>query len=247
MANLMLNIQNTIYRKYLWIYVVSYIIIVVVGNMMARTTSVGLIISILYITLESELYKLKMKSNVKFLIFWIIAIVMMALPYIIYKYNTDVNFYNDIRFAFEGFFALFETGEWEVGSNTKLNSMIVFPDNLKTWIIGDGYFNNPINVDPYYVGKITEGYYMDTDVGYLRFIFYMGLTGLLAFSVFMCKAAYFAIERFKEYKTMILLLLLVHFIVWLKVSTDCFVIFALLLCIPKEDNEEYNKSIALQS
>ena len=204
-------------------------------------------ISLCYIALDSEIYKFKIKSNVRILWMWMMAIVLMALPYAIYKYNTDINFYNDIRFAFEGFFALFEEGEWNVGSNTQLSRMVVFPDNFKTWIIGDGYFNNPVNIDPYYIGEITGGYYKNTDIGYLRFIFYMGVVGLVAFSAFMCKAAQMAIERFKEYKIMILLLLLVNFLVWLKVSTDCFLIFALLLCIPKEDNEEYNKSIALQS
>lgn len=31
--------------------------------------------------------------------------------------------------------------------------MVVFPDNLKTWIIGDGYGANP-SYDPYYIGKV---------------------------------------------------------------------------------------------
>ena len=245
LTNLLLNIQNTIYKKYLWLYVIAYLIIVVIGNMMARTTTVGVVISLFYIILESEAYKFRIKSNVRILWMWIAAVVVIALPYIVYKYNTDTNFHNDIRFAFEGFFALFEKGEWEVGSNSQLSRMVVFPDNFKTWIIGDGYFNNPVNVDPYYVGEVTGGYYMNTDIGYLRFIFYMGLTGLLAFSIFMCKAAQMAVGRFKEYRTMILLLLLVHFVVWLKVSTDCFLIFALLLCIPKEDNDEYNKLVTV--
>ena len=75
----------------------------------------------------------------------------------------------------------------------------------------------------------------------------MGLTGLLAFSIFMCRAAQLTVGRFKEYRMMILLLLAVHFIVWLKVSSDCFVIFALLLCIPQEDNEEYDKYVAIDN
>lgn len=247
LTSLLLTIQDTIYKKYLWLYITSYVVIVVVGNMMARTTTVGFVISLFYIIFEAKAYRFKIKANVRILWKWLTVVVLVALPYIIYKYNTDVGFYKNIRFAFEGFFALLETGEWEVGSNSQLSRMIVFPDNLKTWIIGDGYFNNPVNVDPYYVGEVTSGYYKNTDIGYLRFIFYMGLTGLITFSIFMCKAAQMAIERFKEYRMMILLLLLVHFIVWLKVSSDCFVIFALLLCIPKEDNDEYNKLVALNN
>lgn len=241
LAHLLLNIQKTIYKKWIWLYLAAYAIIVVIGNMMARTTSVGMLISLVYIAFGSGVHKMSISVETRKLWTWIGVVTLLSVPYIIHKYNTDAEFYKDMRFAFEGFFALFEKGKWDVGSNTQLKNMIVFPDNFKTWIIGDGYFNNPVNVDPYYVGEITGGYYKNTDIGYLRFIFYMGVTGLLAFSAFMCKAAQMAIGRFKEYKTMILLLLLVHFVVWLKVATDCFLIFALLLCIPKEDNEEYDK------
>ena len=247
MAHIMLNIQRTTYKKWLWLYLVAYAIIIVIGNMMARTTSVGMVLSVIYLVMNSGLHKLQLLPSTRVLWTWIGCIALLAVPYIVYKYNTDVEFYNDIRFAFEGFFAYFEEGEWNVGSNTQLKNMIVFPDNFKTWIIGDGYFDNPVHTDPYYIGEVTGGYYKNTDIGYLRFIFYMGLTGLLAFSIFMCRAAQMAVGRFKGYRMMILLLLAVHFIVWLKVSSDCFNIFALLLCIPQEDNEEYDKYVAIDN
>lgn len=215
--------------------------------MMARTTSVGMILSFIYLIINSGLHKFKLLPSTRILWTWIGGIALLVVPYLIYKYNTDIAFHKDIRFAFEGFFAIFEQGEWEVGSNTQLKNMIVFPDNFKTWIIGDGYFDNPVHTDPYYTDELSGGYYMGTDIGYLRFIFYMGITGLLAFSAFICKAAQMAIERFQEYKTMILLLLAIHFIVWLKVSSDCFLIFALLLCIPQKDNEEYDKNVMIEN
>ena len=214
---------------------------------MARTTTVGLVLSVIYLIVEPSVNKTDFLPSARKAWFGIGFMILLLVPYFVNKYNTDVNFQKDMRFAFEGFFSLIEKGKWDVGSNTQLKNMIVFPDNFKTWIIGDGYFDNPIHTDPYYVGEITGGYYKGTDVGYLRFIFYMGLTGLFAFSIFMCKAAQMAMDRFREYRTMILLLLLVHFVVWLKVSSDCFVIFALLLCIPKEDNDNYNKLIALNN
>ena len=245
LAHILLNIQKTKYKNWLWLYLVAYAIIVVMGNMMARTTSVGMVLSVVYMAASSGLHRFELLPSTRRLWTWIGCIALLAVPYMVYKYNTDVEFHKDMRFAFEGFFSLFEKGEWNVGSNTQLKNMIVFPDNMKTWIIGDGYFNNPIHTDPYYIGEITGGYYKNTDIGYLRFIFYMGLTGLVVFSAFMCKAASLAIERFKGYKVVILLLLAVHFIVWLKVSSDCFVIFALLLCIPQEDNEEYDKLVAI--
>ena len=112
--------------------------------------------------------------------------------------------------------------------------MIVYPENLKTIIIGDGYFNNPVATDPYFIGKIIGGYYMGTDIGYLRFIFYCGTIGLLAFSCYILKAVGICIERFPSQKVVLLLLGVLNFVVWLKVSTDIFLIFALLLVADSE-------------
>lgn len=121
--------------------------------------------------------------------------------------------------------------------------MYVFPDNMKTWIVGDGYFENPFYKDPYYIGLVTGGYYMNTDVGYLRFIFYFGLIGLILFISFFAKAAQVCIKRCPDYKLLFLMLLVVNYICWFKVSTDIFLVFALFLCISKEENEEYENSI----
>ena len=49
--------------------------------------------------------------------------------------------------------------------------MYIFPENIKTWIIGDGFWANPSG----------SGYYMHTDVGYLRLIYYFGLVGLFVY------------------------------------------------------------------
>lgn len=123
--------------------------------------------------------------------------------------------------------------------------MYVFPESLKTWIIGDGYIVNPVDVDPYYTGDIYEGYYMGTDVGYLRFIFYFGLIGLIAFSVFMYKSYRICCNRLVAYKNLFLLILLINFIVWFKVSTDVFLVFALFLMMDKGETKEAGNRILL--
>lgn len=48
-------------------------------------------------------------------------------------------------------------------------------------------FNDPFGLDPYYTGIDWNGYYQNTDVGYLRFIYYFGLLGLIPFCIFMYK------------------------------------------------------------
>ena len=125
-------------------------------------------------------------------------------------------------------------------SNELLKQGFIFPNNVKTWLIGDGYFGST-DADPYYVGRRWAGFYRGSDVGYSRFLFYFGLTGLLAFSVFMTKASMVCMYRFKTMKYMFLVLLALNFIYWFKVSTDIFIVFALFLCISKEENEEYEE------
>jgi hypothetical protein len=139
---------------------------------------------------------------------------------------------------------LAEKGEWDVSSNDRLMNMYVFPDNAKTWIIGDGYFDGPSNTDPYYVGPTMTGFYMWTDVGYLRFIFYFGLIGLAAFMFFFIKCGQVCAYKFRNYALLFWLLVLLNFIIWFKVSTDIFVVFALFLCIPQEDNDAYENSLS---
>lgn len=220
------------------IYFLSFVFISVQGNAIARTTTVGMLIGISILIFYS-LYAISKPSEKRGHIITIGAIIsFLIIITSVYLYNTDEQFHQDMRFGFEGFFSLAEKGEWSVSSNEKLKSMYVWPDNAKTWIIGDGYFSNPINTDPYFVGNITGGYYMGTDVGYLRFIFYFGVFGLVAFSAFMCYSAKICMESFKNNKWMFLLIIIVNFIVWLKVSTDIFVIFAPFLALSAMNDSE---------
>lgn len=221
------------------IYIIAFFIISVIGNMMARTTTVGVMLALLYWII----FGIRNRDKEQVGVFWkLLAVVtLIVVPLIIVQYNADPAFQDKLRFGFEGFFSMAETGKWATGSNSiLLNHMIVFPETLKTWLIGDGYGANPSS-DPYYVGPDYHGFYMGTDIGYLRFLFYFGIFGLIALVSLICYAAASCIRRFPSYKTMFLLILAVNLIVWFKVSTDIFMTFALFLCISKEDNDEYEK------
>ena len=221
------------------LYIISFLIIAIVGNMMARTTTLGVILSLLYWVYVSEIYKLNMSSKYTYIWRWFLGAMIVGFPALVYLYLTNQNFYENIRFGFEGFFSLAETGSWEVSSNDILKNMYVFPDNFKTWVIGDGYIVNPKDT-PYYTGPIFNGYYMGTDVGYLRFIFYFGLTGLIAFISYIYKSANICIQRFGRWKDLFVLFLLINFVVWFKVATDIFLVFAIFLCVNKDENEQYD-------
>lgn len=220
-------------------YLLSICTITIIGNMIARSTIIGSIIAFGYIFLSSLCNNENKKLLLQLILFSVFAIVICA-----FLYNTDASFKQNIRFGFEGFFSLAEKGEWETNSNEILKNMVVWPDNLKTWLIGDGYFDNPtvqqtMSYDQYYIGPTFKGFYMNTDIGYLRYIFYFGVIGLIAFSGFLIYVSKVCIDRFKAFRWMFIMLLALNFIEWFKVSTDLFMVFAPFLCISAEENSEY--------
>jgi hypothetical protein len=238
---LLQRLSQSRYKKYMWLYLVAFLFISVVGNMMARTTTVGIVVALAYWIISSGILRLTLyKENVRVWKYLLISL-CVAIPFIVYLYSVNEQFHDNIRFAFEGFFSLAEKGQWETNSNNILKNMIVFPDNVQTWLIGDGYIENPVGRDPYYVGPTYGGYYKGTDIGYLRFIFYFGIIGLFTFILYFYKVAQVCRRRFPQYETMFWLILAINMIVWLKVSTDIFLVFAIFLCISKEENDAYEK------
>lgn len=240
------RLANTTQRSYAVWYVLAFLLIAVVGNMIARTTTVGIILAVLFILYSMGLHRMVINKGAGQLFLWLGGILLVAIPIIVVLYNTNEQFHDNIRFAFEGFFSLAEKGRWEVSSNEILKNMVVFPDNLKTWIFGDGYFYDPTFVDQYYTGQyFNGGYYMGTDIGYLRFIFYSGLIGLSAMFTFIWKSGRISMRKFKDQQMLFWLLLAVNYAVWFKVSTDIFLILALFLVVGKEENDEYETRIRI--
>lgn len=213
--------------------VFSFIVITVVGNMIARTTLVGVGVGLAYLFF-AELRMIGLRRFDKeyhtSLGAWLLVILITA-PVCVFFYNTSLQFQEMMRFGFEGFFNYFEQGEWSTGSTSTLETMYVWPDNLKTWLIGDGYFENQRN-DPNYIGAATRrGFYMGTDVGYCRYIFYFGIPGLLAISAVMIYAGVIAAQGLPKYSHIFLMGVLCNFIIWLKVSTDLFPFLSLFAAL----------------
>lgn len=247
-AYLCFNLDSNKLRRWMILYLFAFFFISVVGNMIARTTTVGIVVSIIYwgyITGKGTL--------TQYSYFWkvFLTLLLIFVPFVVACYHFSPELRENIRFGFEGFFSLVEKGRWETHSNDVLKNMYRFPETLKTWIIGDGYFANPMG-DIYYIGYHWKGFYMGTDVGYLRFIFYFGLLGLLAFCAFMLKTIFICFSKFKSQKELFFMLLLIQAIVWFKVSTDLFVLFALFLVIDtgtqsKEISSKANAKMAMSS
>lgn len=211
--------------------VLAFIGITVIGNIIARTTLVGSILGLAYILLM-ELRNIGWKEpNFKSSVGAWIGILVLVVPLLTILYNTSEDFHELMRFGFEGFFSLFEKGEWNVNSNNTLKSMVVWPEELRTWIIGDGYFANQRN-DPNYIGDATtEGFYMGTDIGYLRFIFYFGIIGLIAISAVMVYTGVLCCQYYPKHSLLFMMGVISNFVVWLKVSTDMFPFLVLFACM----------------
>ena len=219
-------------------YIISFFIIVIIGNMIGRTTTVGAGMAILCWIYTLVFGDDKQKAEVKQMLLTMSSVLLCLLPVIIYFYNTSTSVHDNIRFGFEGFFSLVEKGHWETHSNNILKNMYDLPETTKTWLIGDGYFDDAIAVDPYYLGYAWKGFYHGTDVGYLRFIFYGGVFFMLMFVIYMLRVALVCMGRFKDYRLLFFALLILNYLVWLKVSSDLFPVFAIFLCITANDMDQ---------
>lgn len=217
------------------LYIVAFFVISILGSMISRTTSIGVMLVIGYWIWTSIYNRRRFTLSHQTKYFWNIMSVafLLLVPMIIYLYRMNTDFHENLRFGFEGFFSLVEKGEWDVSSNKRLMGMWVWPDNLGTWLIGDGYFNSP-DMNPYYIGPQFEGYYMGTDVGYCRFVFYFGIIGLTMFSVYFINCAKQCSDIIPQCRILFWLILFINFIGWSKVSSDIFPIYALVLMLKKE-------------
>lgn len=215
----------------------AFIIISVFGNMISRTTTVGMVIGIVYLIAYDLFKEDRRKSTGYFRVIFpaILAIVLFS----VWQYNVNEEFQKNLRFGFEGFFSLVEKGRWEVYSNEVLKTLVVWPENLMTWIIGDGYFMSPLD-NPDRFGQVYTGYYMHTDIGYLRFIFYFGVPGLLGMVLLFAQMTYICAGAFDEHKWMFIVLFAVNCIGWVKVSSDLIMVltpFVVLASLKEVTND----------
>lgn len=215
-------------------YLLSFFVITILGNMIARTTTIGVVVGILVLlSLKHPRRGVITLDNTWLLLLGILSVVILIS---VILYNSSSHFREDLRFGFEGFFSLAETGRWKVHSNDLLKGMIVWPESLKTWIVGDGYFENPLDI-PNRFGQVYEGFYMKTDIGYLRYIFYFGCVGLLLMIILFVQMTVTCIKNLRHFTLLFIALLLVNMLGWLKVSSDIIMVFApfLILAYMRDD------------
>lgn len=219
------------------LYIFAFIIIGVLGSMISRTTAIGVGMAILLWFIYPLIYRERDADYQSFISSFILCGVIF-IPLVIYLYNTNEGFHDNLRFGFEGFFSLVEKGRWDVRSNEMMLSQWIWPDNWHTWIFGDGYFGNPLIHNPFYTGDNTnDTFYMGTDIGYCRLIFYGGILFLAVFSAYFLNCAHQCSVNNPHYAILFWAIVSINFIGWCKVSTDIFPVFALLLFLDPEEFE----------
>ena len=205
-------------------YFLCFAIISVLGNIISRTTTVGMGLGLLVFALSTGLYKFIIKVG-KIKIMRVFGVMLaIGIPTVIYYYNINTSFQTQIEYGFEVFFNLFESGEFQTSSTDELSTMWVWPHDTQTWLIGSGLF----------LSRSSDFTYF-SDIGYCRFIFYSGLIGITVFGLyFIYNSVYFAI-RYPRYRYIFLLMIVVTFVVWAKVATDIFQLYALFYTFTDED------------
>ena len=209
----------------------SFFVIAGIGNMVARTTTVGVVVGlvILVIYMFGSGPRLGGSGYIIGLFFVTLGLVSVVG---VYLYNTDEYYYNLIRFAFEGFFNLVEKGEFTTDSTEVLESMWKWPSDTKSWIIGTGIY-----------GSWAYG----TDIGYCRLILYSGLAGFVVFAMSFVYYAYYFARKYPRYVWLFVGYLAMTFIVWMKVSTDILMIYAFFFWFTAEESDRINGIIPEES
>ncbi|MHA7608268.1 hypothetical protein ACV0BM_005340 [Elizabethkingia meningoseptica] len=223
--------QNSLIIVFL---LIAFFTIAIIGNMISRTTILGLGCAIIYFIISSGLFRLLVRYDSIRLGILFGVLLLSAIAISVYLYNSSSAFYNYARFAFEVFFNWVEQGEWRTDSTDKLNrEMWIWPQDQRTWVIGSGLFDDFI---------------YGTDVGYCRFILYCGLTGFSVFSLLFVYLGIFFSFKEPKYRLMFIIFIALTFVIWLKVATDIFFIYALLFCLDQfisstEEEKYYENSI----
>jgi hypothetical protein len=162
------DVKGSFIYKYKVLYWTIAAIIILAGILSARTFFISFIFVFLYFVLMRKNIFVMIINSYKY----ILIIPLFFLFYQIMGSQLGALRFQDVKsFTFELFNNYEETGELESGSTDMLEDMYnIFPTTTKTWIIGDGKFKNE-----------DGSYYMRTDIGYSRQIFFYGLIGLIPY------------------------------------------------------------------
>lgn len=147
------------------VLMLSFIFIAAVGTIMARTTLVGVLFAIVIVLLRRR----GRKYFISVLVLSTIIISVASVSFLDLIGDDMEELYN---FGFEAFVNYQETGSFSTSSTDGMMRLYKFPSIWETWLWGDARYEAGI------------GYYMNTDIGFCRLIFYFGVIGLITYMYF---------------------------------------------------------------
>ena len=213
-----------------WLFF-AFVVIVVIGSMVSRTTIVGTALGLGYILVTNSMIERGGFVSTRQISLFAILFILIGITIFIsvLLYNSSEVFHSNLRFAFEGFFNWAETGVWSTTSTNILEEMWIWPErgDIRTWWIGAG---------------IIGVFKINSDIGYCNFVFYCGIIGLVIYSLYFVYNHLSLNRKYNNFFLTSLLLCAVTFIVWSKVQTDIFFIDALLLCMEGDIIDSENVS-----
>ena len=177
-------------KKQLTQLMLLYVYLFVIGLFFARTSLAGAALSFVY--LFSCLFIPKYRNKVvfvstRFLMFlgimgFVLVTVYTSSPKLQDKYESIINF------GFEAFINLSESGEFSTKSSDGLKEyhLNIWPQTPKTYFIGDTRWTE------------GEGYYGDSDVGYVRLLYYFGIPGLILFMLYQYSVVKIISSNFRD-------------------------------------------------
>lgn len=211
-----------------------FISVALLGNMQARTTGICAIIVISYLFMSKIQFDFtSLKAGVGQIVRTVFLIIFLIF-FINYFWGDEMKQYSDaLNYGFELFLNLDKGHGASTESSDQLKHMLtIWPQQNKTWLIGDGqYFT-------------AGGYYMATDVGYARLLFYFGFIGMIVYFVLQFILSYQAFKNIVEgWQSILFYLILSILIINIKSCVD----YTFYIALFYSYNLLYNKNYHSQS
>src|SRR5690606_8263873 len=186
-------------KKKIWFF--TFFFLAITSVFIARIAYLSILISVLYL-----IYAYFKKGNIANLPKILFIIILLSLPVVLFIYfNLDSLLkLSSFNHAFELLINVFSSGNLKTESTDVVKEMLIFPSELKTIIIGDAKFYDD-----------DGSFYMSTDVGYSRLLFYFGIPGTISYFLIQIYISYLILKvnvKGSLFNSIIYLLLLLLFI-----------------------------------
>ncbi len=186
--------------------VIGWFCLVVGTSFAGRTGFLGAIISIVYFLIFSQIGFIKKLSFFGYIIAAIIGLIIII--FTIFPSYVELLVLKILPWALEPLFNLLDGNDFSSASTDRLGEMWEVLPTFQEALLGTGHFTNA-----------DGSYYLHTDVGILRNLFYWGVFGYGAIIIYQIVTIYPLFRKGRSYKVLACLILLYIFITEYKAVT----------------------------